>query len=177
MSFLFLRGNRLIQTGVAGLAALLIGTITSNIFSIKLFQRRWKTIQQIAYIAFITASLHLFFLGHDRSYIIVLIIYIGLKVWERRPRKTKPIIPQAKPKESIPDAMKARIINHKTLTQDIVEFTIEVHEELKIIPGQRALFTLQDKDGNFNRTYSIVDYDVDQGSTLFFIAVKLIGGR
>jgi hypothetical protein len=40
--------------------------------------------------------------------------------------------------------MKARIINRKMLTHDILELTLEVHEELKIMPGQRALLMLQD---------------------------------
>lgn len=174
---MFLRGNRFIQTGVAGLAALVIGAITSNMFSIRLFQRRWKLIQRIAYIAFLGACLHLFFLEYERSYLITFIIFVVLKTWERWPRKTPASTPQAKTTTAIPDGIKARIINRKLVAQDVLELTLDVREQLKIMPGQRALLTLHDKDWYFNRSYSLVDYDIDENSSLFVLIIKLSWGR
>lgn len=175
---LFLKGSRFIQTGVIGLAALIIGALTSNIFSIKLLQRRRRPLQQIAaYIAFVGACLHIFFIEYERSYIILLALYIGLKIWERIPKKQQAIVQPVTPVAQIPEGMKARIINRKMLTHDILELTLEVHEELKITAGQRALLMLQDAQWYFNRPYSIVDFDVDEGTTLFVLAIKLVWGR
>lgn len=177
-SMVFLKGSRLIQTGVAGLAALIIGAITSNIFFIKLLQRRRRPLQQIAaYIAFAWACLHIFFVEYERSYIILLALYIGLKIWERWPKKQQTVVQPMKPAEQIPEGMMAKIINRKMLTYNILELTLEVHQELKIIPGQWALLTLKDNEWYFNRPYSIVDFDVDEGSTMIILVVKLINGR
>lgn len=54
------------------------------------------------------------------------------------------MVQPVKPVAQTPEGMKAKIINRKMLTHDILELTLEVHEELKIIPGQRALLMLQD---------------------------------
>jgi ferredoxin-NADP reductase len=174
---LLLRSNWMIQTGVVWLAALVIAGITSNEFSIHILKRRWKYFQKFAYLAFLGACLHLFFLQHDRTYIIVMIIYAGLKVWERRPQKSQAVVKQAEPGKPIPDLIKARIINRKLLTQDILELTLDVNQELKIIPGQRVMLRFKDAEGYVERAYSIVDFDVDQWSTLFVLAIKLSGGR
>ncbi|MCX6822777.1 MAG: FAD-binding oxidoreductase [candidate division SR1 bacterium] len=174
---LLLRSNWMIQTGVVGLAALVIAGITSNMFSIRLLKRRWKFFQQFAYLAFLGACLHLFFLQHDRTYIIVMIVYAGLKIWERRPQRIQAVVKQAEPGEAIPDVMRARIINRKLLTQDILELTLDVNQELKILPGQRVMLRFKDAEGDVERAYSIVDFDVDQGSTLFVLAIKLVSGR
>lgn len=107
-----------------------------------------------------------------------------MKIWEHWPKKTclsgrqvQAIVQPVKPVEQIPEGMQARIINRKMLTHDILELTLEVHEELKIIPGQRALLMLKDAQGYFPKSYSIVDFDVDEGTTLFVLGIKLVGGR
>ena len=84
---------------------------------------------------------------------------------------------QVEPGVTISNMMRARIINHKLLTPDVLELTVDVNQELKITPGQRAMVHMKDAEGEFERAYSIVDFDVDQGSTLFVLAIKLIGGR
>lgn len=72
------------------------------------------------------------------------VVFIILKIWEHWPKKIQAIVQPVKPAVQIPEGMKVRIINRKMLTHDILELTLEVHEELKIIPGQRALLMLQD---------------------------------
>jgi ferredoxin-NADP reductase/DMSO/TMAO reductase YedYZ heme-binding membrane subunit len=170
-------GSVLVWTGVAGLIALLVWFVTSNMWAMKKLKRRRKPVQQIAYLAFLWACIHLYFVSHSRGYIILFVVFVALKIVEWK--KVNPTIlhQPAKPVEQIPDWMKAKIINHKLLTHDVLELTIEVHEELKIIPGQRALLVLKDAQWYFNRSYSIVDYDVDEGTTLFVLAIKLVGGR
>ena len=112
------------------------------------------------------------------------IVYAGLKIWERRPQRTylsgrqaQAVVKQVEPGVTISNMMRARIINHKLLTPDVLELTVDVNQELKITPGQRAMVHMKDAEGEFERAYSIVDFDVDQGSTLFVLAIKLIGGR
>ena len=143
----------------------------------KKLKRRWKPVQQIAYIAFLWACIHLYFFSHSRRYIVLFVAFIILKIWERRPKKIQAIVQPVKPVVQIPEGMKARIINRKLLTHDILELTLEVHEELKIIPGQRALLMLKDAQWYFPKSYSIVDFDVDEGTTLFVLGIKLVGGR
>jgi ferredoxin-NADP reductase len=43
------------------------------------------------------------------------------------------------------DSIKAKIINRQMLTQNVMEFTIETYEEVKVIPGQWALFQFEDE--------------------------------
>ena len=105
------------------------------------------------------------------------IVYAGLNIWERRPQKSQAVMKQAEPTKIIPNLMRTRIINRKFLTPDILELTLDVNQELTILPGQRVMLHLKDAAGEFERAYSIVDFDVDQGSTLFVLAIKLIGGR
>ena len=68
------------------LAALLIGFLTSNNFSIRLFKRHRKTIQGLAYIALIFGILHVAFLNlwEYGWYIVVLVIYIFFKLVEKK---------------------------------------------------------------------------------------------
>lgn len=91
-----------------------------------------------------------------------MIVYAGLKIWERRPQRIQAVVKQAEPGEAIPDVMRARIINRKLLTQDILELTLDVNQELKILPGQRVMLRFKDAEGDVERAYSIVDFDVDQ---------------
>lgn len=59
-----------------------------------------------------------------------------------------------------------------------MELTLETNQAINITPGQRALFQLTDKEGQFNRSYSIVDDDTDNDKTVLIFAIKLNpGGR
>jgi DMSO/TMAO reductase YedYZ heme-binding membrane subunit len=95
MPSLILHPNLFIWMGVIGLIALFIGYITSNIFSIKLLKGNWKLVQQIAYLAFIGAGIHIFLLKQDWSILILLLIYSVLKFFEWK--KKAPLIPVSTP--------------------------------------------------------------------------------
>jgi DMSO/TMAO reductase YedYZ heme-binding membrane subunit len=75
-----------ILTGYISLAALLIGYITSNNFSIRLFKRYRKPIQNLAYLALIFWILHVAFLNFWEyfGYIILLLLYILFKLIEKK---------------------------------------------------------------------------------------------
>lgn len=59
------------------------------------------------------------------------------------------------------------------LTDNVMEFSIETYQEVKVIPGQRALFLFEDEQGPFQRCYSIVDQDTDNERTMLIFAIKL----
>jgi len=59
------------------------------------------------------------------------------------------------------------------LTESVLELTIETFQEVKVIPGQWALFNFEDKQGGFQRAYSIVDQDTDNEKTMLIFAIKL----
>ena len=59
------------------------------------------------------------------------------------------------------------------LTDTVLELTIETYQEVKIIPGQWALFLFEDEEGPFQRAYSIVDQDTDNEKTMIIFAIKL----
>ena len=40
--------------------------------------------------------------------------------------------------------IKAKVINHQMLTDNIIELTIETYQEVKVIPGQSAMFVFED---------------------------------
>jgi hypothetical protein len=70
-----------------------------------------------------------------------------LKILEWMPVKAKPAVTQkSEPSPSMPAAMAARVINHRHLTEHVLEYTVEVRQELSVIPGQRALFSFTDKE-------------------------------
>jgi hypothetical protein len=75
-----------ILAGYISLAALLIGFVTSNNLSIRLFKRHRKTIQGLAYVALIFGVLHVAFLNlwEYGWYIVVLVIYIFFKLVEKK---------------------------------------------------------------------------------------------
>ena len=59
------------------------------------------------------------------------------------------------------------------LTDNVIEFSVETFQEVKVIPGQRALFLFEDEQGPFQRSYSIVDQDTDNEKTMLIFAIKL----
>ena len=59
------------------------------------------------------------------------------------------------------------------LTDTVLELTIETYQEVKVLPGQWALFLFDDKEGPFQRAYSIVDQDTDNERTMLVFAIKL----
>lgn len=59
------------------------------------------------------------------------------------------------------------------LTEKVIELTIETYQEVKVIPGQWALFLFEDEQGPFQRAYSIVDQDTDNEKTMLIFAIKL----
>ncbi|MCX6824372.1 MAG: FAD-dependent oxidoreductase [candidate division SR1 bacterium] len=69
--------------------------------------------------------------------------------------------------------IKAKVINRQMLTDTIIELTIETYQEVKVVPGQSALFLLEDDQGTFERYYSIVDQDTDNERTMLIFAIKL----
>lgn len=71
------------------------------------------------------------------------------------------------------EGIKAKVINRQMLTENVMEFSIETYEEVKVIPGQRALFLFEDEQWLFERTYSIVDQDTDNERTMLIFAIKL----
>jgi len=71
------------------------------------------------------------------------------------------------------EGIKAKVINRQMLTENVMEFSIETYEEVKVIPGQRALFLCEDEQGPFQRIYSIVDQDTDNERTMLIFAIKL----
>lgn len=148
----------------------------------KTLKRRRKPVQQIAYLVLLFASIHLFFFERNRGFLVLFGVFVVLKIREWKPMKknisavvTPPMPPQAT--SPAPTEIDAKIINHTLLTHDVMELVIDVRQELDITPGQWALLTLQDTQWTFNRAYSIVDYDVDQWSTMIVLVVKLINGR
>jgi ferredoxin-NADP reductase len=105
-------------------------------------------------------------------------IFVLLKIREWIPVKGQPtVLEKAETSKDIPDTMAARVINHRHLTPQVLEYTVEIRQELSVIPGQRALFSREDKDGKFNRAYSIADREIDEGKTLLTFTVKIGGGR
>ncbi len=139
--------NLFVWVGIIGLFALFIGFITSNTPAIKLLKRRRKPVQRIAYLAFLAASIHLFFFSHDLTYLVIFFVYLLLKIWERRPVKVKPVGEiKSEPVKSVPSLMAARVINHGMLTDHVLELVVEVHQELVVLPGQWALFSFTDKE-------------------------------
>ena len=78
--------------------------------------------------------------------------------------------------ETLP--LMGKVINHRMLTYNVMELVLETNQTVSVIPGQRALFQLTDKEGQFNRSYSIVDDDTDNDKTVLIFAIKLNpGGR
>lgn len=71
------------------------------------------------------------------------------------------------------DYIKAKVINRQMLTDTVIEFSIETYQEIKVIPGQWALFLFEDEQGQFQRIYSIVDQDTDNEKTMIVFAIKL----
>lgn len=69
--------------------------------------------------------------------------------------------------------IQAKVINRQMLTENVMEFTIETYTEVKVIPGQRALFVFEDEQGKFQRSYSIVYHDTDNEKTMLVFAIKL----
>jgi len=69
--------------------------------------------------------------------------------------------------------IKAKVINRQMLTDTVIEFSIETYQEVKVIPGQWALFLFEDEQGPFQRIYSIVDQDTDNEKTMLIFAIKL----
>jgi ferredoxin-NADP reductase len=59
------------------------------------------------------------------------------------------------------------------LTDAVLELTVETYQEVKVIPGQWALFLFEDEQGPFQRAYSIVDQDTDNEKTMLIFAIKL----
>ena len=70
--------------------------------------------------------------------------------------------------------IKAKVINCQMLTENVMELSIETYQEVKVIPGQRALFIFKDEQSTFQRAYSVVDQDTDNEKTLLMFAIKLI---
>jgi len=70
--------------------------------------------------------------------------------------------------------IKAKVINRKMLTDNIIELTIETYTEVKVVPGQWALFTFEDEQWPFQRCYSIVDQDTDNERTMLIFSIKLL---
>ena len=52
----------------------------------------------------------------------------------------------------------AQIINYIMLTKDVLELTLKVNSKLTILPGQYVQLILKDFDGEFTRSYSIVEH-------------------
>lgn len=124
------------------------------------------------------ACIHLFFFSHQRIYIVLFGIFVLLKIWERVPVKPKSVKEtKSETPQSLPDTMAARVINHRHLADKVLEYTVEIHQELVVIPGQRLLLSLEDTNGTFNRAYSVVDWEIDDGRTLLTFVAKIIGGR
>lgn len=67
--------------GIISLVALLIGAITSNMWSMKFLRHYWKTVQSVSYIAIITGMIHATFFWMEGA-IGWLILYLILKIWE-----------------------------------------------------------------------------------------------
>jgi ferredoxin-NADP reductase len=71
------------------------------------------------------------------------------------------------------EPIQAKIINRQMLTEQVMELTIETYQEVKVLPGQWALFVFEDEQGIFQRAYSIVDQDTDNEKTMLIFAIKL----
>lgn len=69
--------------------------------------------------------------------------------------------------------IEAQVINRQMLTEHVIEFTIEIFSEIKISPGQRALFAFEDEQWPFQRSYSIVYHITDNDTTTLVFAIKL----
>lgn len=69
--------------------------------------------------------------------------------------------------------IQAKVINRQMLTENVMEFTIETYETVDVIPWQWALFLFEDEQGEFQRSYSIVDQDTDNEKTMLIFAIKL----
>jgi len=70
--------------------------------------------------------------------------------------------------------MKAKVINRQMLTDTIMELTIETYQEVNVLPGQWAMFLLEDDQGSFERAYFIVDQDTDNERTMLVFAIQLL---
>jgi len=178
MPSFILHPNLFIWMGIIGLIALFIGYITSNLFSLKLLKRYWKRVQQIAYLAFLAAGIHIFLFKHDWSILILLLIYSVVKFFEWKkysPALSVSTSVSTTPSTSIPQttALTGKVINHRMLTSNVMELTLETNQAVTVIPGQRALFQLQDQNGEFTRAYSIVEDDTDNDKTVLIFVIKL----
>ena len=71
------------------------------------------------------------------------------------------------------EGIKAKVINRQMLTEHVMEFTIEINQEVKVIPGQWALFLFEDEQGSFQRSYFIVNQDINNEKTILIFAIKL----
>ncbi len=70
--------------------------------------------------------------------------------------------------------IKAKIIDHQKLTENVIELTVEIHQTLNVIPGQWALFIFKDNIWSFQRAYSIVDQNIHKEKTILIFAIKLL---
>jgi hypothetical protein len=43
------------------------------------------------------------------------------------------------------EGIKAKVIYRQMLTENVIEFSIETYQEVKVIPGQWALFLFEDE--------------------------------
>lgn len=169
------------------LLMLFIGFVTSNNFSLRLFKTNRKPIQKTAYIAFVSAILHLVLLNPSeyRTYIIWLIIYFVLKYFELKPKKitsnpvqtpqettTKPVITTEK-KESDSIPLSAKIIQKNQLNPTIIELSFQVNQKLIVIPWQRVLIPFRDSQWDFTRAYSISEHEVQDEKSVITILVKI----
>ncbi|MEI7562904.1 MAG: hypothetical protein WCJ39_04290 [bacterium] len=51
----------------------------------------------------------------------------------------------------------AKVMTYNMLTKDVLELSLQVDTPLSISPGQYILFCLKDFDGEFTRSYSVVE--------------------
>lgn len=75
ISPMFLTGNIFIQSGVIGLIMMLIGFLTSNLWSMQRFGKGRKWIQRVAYLAFLGACIHLYMLEREAGPLLVGVLY------------------------------------------------------------------------------------------------------
>lgn len=50
-----------------------------------------------------------------------------------------------------------KVVQHLMLTKDVLELTLQSDSPLSVLPGQYVLLTLKDFDGEFTRSYSVVE--------------------
>lgn len=169
------------------LLMLFIGFITSNNFSLRLLKTRRKSVQKLAYIAFVLAIIHLVLLNpwEYRTYLFWLIIYFILKYFERKPKKiqsnsdqaqiqtTPEITITAEKKEPEPIPLSAKIIKKLQLNPTILELSFQVNQKLTVIPWQRVLIDFHDSEWDFSRAYSIAEHEVEDDKSVINIIVKI----